>query len=207
MMDLDAPWIDLPWVAIDFETTGPSPRDAEPVEVAAVRFEQGKVVDSYTTLIKPNAPIPAAATAIHGITDDMVHCYWPLPAYAAELARLCRDALPVAYNEAFDRVILHRYIAGIEAPAFHLPQWVCPMVIVKDRERITPGKGWYKLENVCKRWGVELSTAHRAGGDATAAGSLLWRLYDKGEVKPCSARRLLAHVEKRAAEHEAARTW
>jgi len=55
---------------LDTETTGLWRGDgAELVEVALMD-ETGKVwVD---TLVKPEKPIPSGATAVHGITDDMV---------------------------------------------------------------------------------------------------------------------------------------
>ncbi len=60
-------------ITLDTETTGLSARYCELVEVAAIRFAwDGSVIGRYETLIDPGCPIPYAATAVHGITDDMV---------------------------------------------------------------------------------------------------------------------------------------
>jgi DNA polymerase III subunit epsilon len=206
-LDLDKPWVELPWVVVDLETTGVDPKRAQPVEVACVRFEGGVVTDKFVTLVKPFERIPEAATAIHGITNDMVSEYHSLPAYAGFIANVARDALPVAYNESYDRRIFHRFLEGSDCPAFAMSHWVCPLTIVRDVERVTEGKGWYKLANTCKRWGIDTAPAHRAEGDATATGQLLWRMSERGKIKSCSAAKLLAHQVKRAEAHEAARAW
>ena len=61
----------MSYVVFDFETTGLS-RDSEIVEIGAVKVNRGTIVDSYSRLIKPHIPVPASATAIHGITNEML---------------------------------------------------------------------------------------------------------------------------------------
>lgn len=206
-VDLTRPWPELPLAVFDAETTSADPKRCGVVQIAVVRLEQGRVVDRYVTLCRPADPIPPEATAIHGITDAMVESYLALPAYAGPIAHVARDALPVAYNERFDRRIVHRFFEGNDCPAWAMQQWVCPMVILKDVERVMEGKGFYKLASACKRWQIPLADAHDAGADAEATGLLLWRLYEAGKVKPCAAAKLLAHVARRAEAHEAYRAW
>lgn len=55
-------------IIIDTETTGLG-RDAEICELSAIDGRGNVLID---TLIKPSKPIPADATAIHGITNEMV---------------------------------------------------------------------------------------------------------------------------------------
>src|SRR3972149_5984466 len=103
------PWSELNIACIDFETTGPDPKTCEPVELAVVRFEGGEVVSRYSTLIEPDAAIPPEATAIHGITDEMVRERGTAASMAwADAQHLLRGAIPCAYHAPFDRTILHR---------------------------------------------------------------------------------------------------
>ena len=53
---------------LDTETTGLYD-DAEIVEISIIDENGGVLLD---TLVKPLKPIPAEATAIHGITNEMV---------------------------------------------------------------------------------------------------------------------------------------
>ena len=68
------PLIALDAVAIDTETTGLDPRRAWLVEIAAVRLVGGRLETnaSLRRRVRPPAPIPAAATRIHGIDDAAV---------------------------------------------------------------------------------------------------------------------------------------
>lgn len=207
-LDFSARWVDLPWVVIDFESTHYIPKRAEVVEVAAVRFEGGQVVETFSSGCKPEHPIPEAATAIHGITDAMVAGCPHIADLAPELLAVCQDAVPVAYQAQYDRTLLHRFIADGRCPAFDPTlTWVCPLTIVKDVERVTGGKGWYKLGNVCQRWGIELHDAHRAIGDAEATGQLLWAMYAAGRIRPCTLDQLLRRVDVRMDAHEKMRSW
>ena len=194
-------WTELPIATIDFETTSADPLTCAPVEVAAVRFEGGRAVDQWSSLINPGCPIPEAATAIHGITDAMVADAPTLELVAPELFRLAKDAVPCAYNAPFDRTVLHRYITGADCPAFDPAQlWIDAYVVIASVDKFVPGAGRLKLAAACKRWGVLLDNAHRAMADAVVTGQLLFRLLEQQQIKPCPLGKLLAHTDKRRAE-------
>lgn len=198
MLDLTQPWTTLPLIVLDFETTGVSPTECSPVSVAAVRFEGGKEVASFYTILKPDCLIPAEATAIHGITDEMVQDAPWLETVAGEILDVAYDALPVAYNAGYDRPILHRFINGLDCPMFdpaHL--WLDPLVVIRTLDKYVSGKGRHRLETCCARWGVALDGAHNALADARATGRLLWRLHEKKKIRDYPAAELLALIEER----------
>lgn len=58
-------------VGVDLETTGVGKRDAI-CQLALEIFVPGLETAEYKTLVNPIIPIPAEATAIHGITNEMV---------------------------------------------------------------------------------------------------------------------------------------
>jgi DNA polymerase III epsilon subunit-like protein len=62
---------DVPIVAFDTETTGLRVSDRL-VELAAVRFRGEEVEGEWSALVDPGVPIPAEATAVHGIRDEDV---------------------------------------------------------------------------------------------------------------------------------------
>jgi DNA polymerase III epsilon subunit-like protein len=206
MLDPTKLWNELPIVVIDFETTGPDPKVAAPVEVGAARFEGGRVVAEWSSLVNPGCPIPEAATAIHGITDAMVAEAPPLMLLSPKLYELARDAVPVGYNAPYDRTVLHRYITGPDCPLFAPSQeWIDVYVIVASGrvDKYVSGTGRLKLDAACKRWGIDLDGAHRALADAKATGQLLFRLLEKEAVKSCQLGKLLEHTTKQRGEHEA----
>ena len=60
------------FVIVDLETTGFSPRDDEIIEIACVRVRDFKVVDTFTTLVKPKYDLDLFITDLTGITEEML---------------------------------------------------------------------------------------------------------------------------------------
>ncbi len=63
-----------PIVFFDLETTGSNPTNDRIVEIAYVKVFTGTDMEPIQnhTLVNPTIPIPAGATEVHGITDEMV---------------------------------------------------------------------------------------------------------------------------------------
>src|SRR5258707_11126266 len=61
-----------PFVVIDVETTGLLPAEDRVVEVGAIRLVGGKEDGRFHSMIQPGRPMPEAARAKNGITDDML---------------------------------------------------------------------------------------------------------------------------------------
>ncbi len=70
------------YCVFDLETTGTSPVKDAIIEISAVKVVGGKVTEEFSTLVNPMRPIPYWATAVNGITDEMV-----------KEAPTCEDAL------------------------------------------------------------------------------------------------------------------
>src|SRR5688572_7710891 len=113
-LDFDKCWTEQAVVFYDCETTGIDTATCGVVSVAAVRFERGVVTRAFTSLINPGMPIPAEATAIHGIANEWVKDAPSLVDVAHNLLKVAGDdAIPAGYNaQAYDRAILHRFISG-----------------------------------------------------------------------------------------------
>jgi DNA polymerase III subunit epsilon len=183
----NTPWHEVPIVVVDTETTGTRPGIDRVVQLGAVRFERGQIVDKMETLVNPGIPIPAEATAIHGITDEMVASAPTIEQAMSTLTRFPEVALGwdqrtdvsiptqlAAYNSEFDREML--------PPFGHDPRWpwLDPLVIVRDVDRYVRGKGRHQLATACVRHGIELDGAHGALVDARAVGELLYKLGMQG---------------------------
>ena len=99
-------WLDDDPLILDTETTGLY-NDAEIVEISIVDKNGWPALD---TLIKPQSPIPANATEIHHITNDMVK---DAPGWADvhdEFCKLTKDRRLVVYNLDYDRRLLQQTI-------------------------------------------------------------------------------------------------
>ncbi|MCR3760292.1 3'-5' exonuclease [Clostridium felsineum] len=60
------------YIAFDLETTGLNPYSHEIIEIAAVKIKDGKIIDTFQSLIKPRKKISSKITSINHITNDMV---------------------------------------------------------------------------------------------------------------------------------------
>lgn len=99
-------------VVLDTETTGLHD-GARVVEIAVLGIDGGVLLDS---LVNPQVPIPAEATRVHGITDEMVK---GAPTFSDLLVRLTGALINrkiVVYNRDFDKrrlaVELHRHYSA-----------------------------------------------------------------------------------------------
>jgi DNA polymerase-3 subunit epsilon len=168
----------VPYVAADVETTGLDPRAGDRIcEVGFVRFLRGVAVDSLVSLVNPDRPISPGATAVNGITDEMVA---GAPSFADLLPRIVEflsDDPLVFHNAPFDLSFLadEARRCGGEWPA---NPFVDTLPLARKRIRSRR----YTLPVLCGVLGIEVPF-HRAGGDAWAAGKLLLHLLP-GEDEP-----------------------
>lgn len=201
-LDLSQPWRSCSYVSVDFEATSPDPLTCEPVEVSCVRFSgEGNIVARFTTLLSTNAPIPAEAQAVHGITDEMIADAPKLEEVAHKILEVAQGAIPLAFNRQYDRTIMHRYLNGEGVPLFDTAQpWVCAYAMAWSADRFAKGSGRHKLGACCERRGIRIVGAHRAEADAIAAGMLFFSIM--GGDSKTTAQQLLAMVDRREAERE-----
>lgn len=172
--DANVPILDIPWIAIDTETTGREPGEHRIVELGCVLFERGVVTARHSWLINPERAIPEESVAVHGITDDDVADKPTFSAVAAEIATVLGRGVPLAYNAEFDRAFLLAEFERLGQPDL-LPiarptVWVDPLSWARELQKEHKSRA---LGEVCERLGIRLERAHRATDDAEAAGQVL----------------------------------
>jgi len=167
----DDPIIEVPYVAIDTETTGLNPAGGDRiVEVAALRFHRGNVLDSFTTLINPGMPVPYGAYRIHGITDDMLIEAPFFGDIYTELISFIGNDPTVYHNAPFDLSFLRN-----ESKINRLA-WVQNIVIdTLLIARKLKSKKDNRLGALADQFGAGMP-GHRAVSDAHATGKILLAL-------------------------------
>lgn len=180
-------WHRGPMLAFDTETTGPNPDTARIVSATAVAIE-GAQVESTDWLIAPEVPIPAGATAIHGITTEhaLAHGEAPFIAVGAimrTLASWLARGLPVVgMNIAYDLTVLDRECRrqGVETLSA-LMRDVAPVVdvFVLDKQIDRYRKGKRTLTAMAATYGLRLDDAHNAQADALTAARIAWKMADR----------------------------
>ncbi|MDX2837965.1 3'-5' exonuclease [Streptomyces ipomoeae] len=121
-------------VVLDTETTGLHD-GARIVEVSVLGIDGSVLLDS---LVNPGVPIPAEATGIHGITDDMVKAAPTFSDLLVPLTGALMNRKVVVYNQAFDKRRL-----AVELDRHYSTRWVNLEKPRNGRRRIHPAaRAW-----------------------------------------------------------------
>ncbi|MER5448281.1 3'-5' exonuclease [Streptomyces sp. NPDC002764] len=173
-------WYEGPLAAFDTETTGVDVETDRIVSAAVVvQDAPGSRPRVTRWLVNPGVPVPEAATAVHGLTDEHLqrNGRWPAPVVyeiaeaLAEQAAMNRPL--VVMNAPFDLTLLDRELRRHRASS--LDRWLQastlrvldPRVLDKHLDRYR--KGRRTLTDLCAHYEVTLEGAHDAAADALAA--------------------------------------
>ena len=97
------------YVIFDLETTGISYVSDQVVEISAIKVKNGVVTDEFSTLVNPMRHIPRQASAVNGITDDMVADAPVFEAALRDFLDFVGDMVLVGHNiAAFDMKFIYR---------------------------------------------------------------------------------------------------
>ena len=164
------------YVIVDVETTGLSADRDRIIQLSAVKVIEGKIMSFYNTYIDPGRSIPADATKINGITDNMVMNAPRIEEVADNFIKYVGKNPVVGYNVSFDLKFL--FTSGIDLitnrkiyDAYQLCKTVykgeyCPVVS-------------YSLEGICRYTGI-VYPAHDALYDCIATGMVFEKaIYEK----------------------------
>lgn len=166
----------LSFYALDLETTGFSPSDDEITEIAWARFESGRIVQTYSTLVRPREQITSAKLAFAcewlGVTEDELQGAPPLgEILPAVLSDLDGQLVVVHSGNAFDQRFLQRWseTTGTSIPVI---RWVDTMTVSRN---VYSELDSHTLGFLASEFDLPLPT-HRALSDAVAAGCLYWEI-------------------------------
>jgi DNA polymerase-3 subunit epsilon len=109
--------LDRPLVCFDLETTGTDVNRDRIVQIGLIRVEPDGDRRSFESLVNPQVPIPAAATAVHGITDADVADQPTLDRLASEISELFAGADLLGFNSnRFDLPLLNAEMLRVGHP-------------------------------------------------------------------------------------------
>lgn len=96
--------IEIPnkYIAFDIETTGLDPMYDEIIEIGAIKIEDGKEIETFSTLIKPEYEIDEFITELTGITNEMVMDAPKINEVLPKFMDFIKDSIILGYNVNFD---------------------------------------------------------------------------------------------------------
>ena len=177
----------MEFVSFDLETTGIISHIDHIVEIGAVRFEEGQAKESYQQLVSIAGSMPEQATAINGITNEMLEGKPSISEVLPTFSEFCSGALLVAHNAPFDFQFLLRVIEEHRAPA--------PRGLVLDTCQLArksfPGLANYKLSTLCSYLKISSSEFHRAEADARSCGELFVHILKKNSFSTTNVKEII----------------
>ena len=167
------------FVVFDIETTGFSSVTNHIIEIGAVKVENGKIVDRFSTYVNPQEPIPYRITKLTTITDADVMDAPTIDQVLPEFFAFCEGCVLVAHNASFDIGFIKENARRLGLPYAYTHVDTLAMARV-----LLPQLAKFTLDHVAKTVGVSLENHHRAVDDAEATAEIFEKfipmLLDKG---------------------------
>jgi len=158
-------------IYLDTESTGLGPT-ADIVDIALVSTDGSVLFDS---LVRPGGPIPAEASAIHGIYDHHVSRAPTWSDIAPYLAALLTGARVIVYNARYDSDLINNCCTRCGQQPF-ADRWECAMLsyaaYVGEPGKWGHGFRWHKLDAAAAAFGFAPG-GHRALADALTCRSVV----------------------------------
>ena len=158
------------FVCLDLETTGLDHDIETIIEVGAVKFRRGEVLDTFSSLANPKRQLTPFIRRLTGIKQADVDSAEPFSAIADKFRDFVGEAPVIGQNVSFDIGFLGK--AGVRFPG--------PVFDTRDLASMLLPSGNYSLNMLARALGVPSWNAHRGLDDAIAtqqvsSASSIWR--------------------------------
>ena len=156
--------IDFPsdFCVVDLETTGLSTEYDRVIEVGALKYSNGVMVDKFNSLVNcGDFPISSFITELTGITEDVL-ANAPYPEEViASFDKFLGDSIIVGYNVNFDINFLYDdYLRYLNKPLTN-----DFIDLLRIARKLYPEFPHHRLDDIVKFFGLEERDLHRALND------------------------------------------
>ena len=162
------------YVVFDFETTGLNEKEDKPIELGALKIRDGKMIETFSTLINPEVEISDVITGITHIDNDMVKGAPLWSEVVADFYKFTRGAELVGHNVMFDYNILTNNSKELGYTFTNGLVDTCALA-----QQYIRGQANNKLITLCNFLGISLEGAHRALNDVLATARLFMHIAEK----------------------------
>ncbi len=166
--------LDDTFICFDIETTGLSPKTEKITEIGAIKIKGGQVVDTFSTFVNPQKPIPPKIIELTGITDAMVKDAPTQSEAVSAFLDFCGDNILVAHNAPFDTSFIRAACndMGVDYNYTSIDTVAIARAILKDIKNC-------KLDTVATYLRLGKFNHHRALDDATILSKIFVALCDR----------------------------
>lgn len=169
------------YTVVDLETTGLDTSYDKIAEISAVRVRGGEVVDTFSMLVNPGVPMPAAAGAVNNITDDMLHSQPAIDEALPMFEKFIGDDVLVGHNIfGFDMQFLCREYGALYTRTLG-NDYVDTLALAR---RHLPHLARHGLGCLAEHYGISTEGAHRALADCIMNAAVFEKLKEDMKSTP-----------------------
>lgn len=166
--------VDSPFVVFDIESTGLDKNSCKVIEIGAVKIENGKITDRWSSFVNPGVKIPKNITELTSITDSMVCDALTFDKQIDDFISFCDGCVLVAHNANFDMGFMKKESENC-GRSFDFP-YLDTMMLARCMYKKLPN---HKLDTLCRHLGVINAHHHRAVDDAEATAHAFVKMLDE----------------------------
>ena len=164
----------LDFIALDIETTGFDFQQDEIIEIGAVKYVNGTLIDEFSIFIKPKKEIPLFIKQLTNISDEQLENGEKLSNALLKLSDFIEDLPLVCHNAKFDIGFIKEKFRRNNLAIFDND-----IFDTLSLSRIyLPFTTNHKLVTIAEYLDISLLNAHRAIYDAKATAEIFVKLFD-----------------------------
>lgn len=156
------------FIVLDFETTGLDPTTDKIIEVSALKYKDGILIDEFHTLINPKIKIPHEITEINGITNAIVKNKPTIEEILPKLLDFIGELPIVAHNAPFDAKFLKYNVLRHYGEDNINNTFIDTLAIAR---KLFPNLRNHKLETIKKHLKMDVDS-HRAYDDTLVTAQI-----------------------------------
>ncbi|NBX92899.1 MAG: 3'-5' exonuclease [Proteobacteria bacterium] len=164
-------------IVFDLETTGLSAWGDEIIEIGAIKVLGNEIDETknFHSLVNPKRLIPAEATAVSGITNEMVKDAPFIDEVLPKFLDFVGDAFWVAHNARFDMSFIMKHLMQMK-----LKKEIEVYDTMIFSRKAFPGEPRHNLDMLCQRLDLKFdpATRHRSMTDVELTAKAFVRLKE-----------------------------
>ena len=177
------------FVVIDIETTGLDSATCGITELGAIRFENGRIAETFSQLVNPLIPIPPEISGLTGITDKMVSGAPTIDQVISNYQEFIGVSdWVVGHNIEFDLGFLKKYFDRNQSKIIDN----CALDTAVLARILFPRLSRYGLSNLARTFDIKRENAHRAADDCKVTGNVYLELLRYLAGIPISSQKRIA---------------
>lgn len=157
------------YVVVDIETTGFNPSSDSIIEISALKIQNDEIVNSFSSLVHIDFPLPSRIVKLTSITDEMLSTAPEIDDVILEFTKFTGNSVVVGHNVSFDLNFITEKLHDCYERWFY-NDYVDTLYIARA---VLPDLTCHKLGALCDFLGINQEQAHRSLSDCTAT----WELF------------------------------